>query len=473
MTTRNPSFGPPAGGWQRWSSESTDATYLKTLFESGVIPALGTAIDCQNTYRQFQKYNPTSFSKHFNRIKREVQVAEVARMPGVYHNNNNDNNNNGGSPPTMPSIAECTASVSSSSSIPSTFSGPQRRTAENGINSFQLPTFIDKWFDGKYLCCAVRIWTLSGTNMDVAVSNDHKQLICRVRCTANATDPRYALSKFRDTAGSPLYSNQHVRTVAFRSTIIEMTDPVTQRVLFEHKVDLPFKVDPVFSDKQGFAGKKMIKYSKTGEVWVHVQLIEEGAVQHDFSGTASVAFSPPANISVASNSIIRDDDDDVTMALSTWSSPSASYETIRSRRSTRSSSRATTQNSSMPPPQVQANNIPMYSSQVIPPSPRANANAPGPRRSASNANPTINNNNNGVVFGGLAEMAAAMAIARGSAASISTEQANRLQPYLPVQGGTKRRALNGDESVAETTGAETGVGTNNNNNDDVSMDPDL
>ena len=209
-----------------------------------------------------------------------------------------------------------------------------------------------------------------------------------------------------------------------------MTDPMTQRVLFEQCIDLPFKVDPVFIDKQGFLGKKMIKYSKTGEVWVHIQLIEDGAVQSQFSDS-SHTFAPPATISIVSNSVAPTEVDDMTMALSMLSSPSVSYETIRSCRSVinmyvdNSIARNTRIHNNMAPPPARPSPSNAVAAAAAPPSGRP---------------------------AGLAEMAAAVAIARGSAQSVTTEQKRRLPCYVATNGG-KRRAVAEDDTVTEAPGA--------------------
>jgi hypothetical protein len=174
----------------------------------------------------------------------------------------------------------------------------------------------------------------------------------------------------------------------------------------------------------------MIKYSRTGEVWVHVQLIKEGAVQSSFSYAATTVFSPPANISIVSNSVAPDDVDDVTMAFSAWSSPSASYETVRSRWSMLivSCTQASNANNNMPPPPTR----------VVSPADAATA---APCNVAAPAPP------------GLAEMAAAAALACGSAHSISTEQKAKLRSYIITNNGKRRVVMDEGDAITESPGA--------------------
>lgn len=153
-------------------------------------------------------------------------------------------------------------------------------------------------------------------------------LVGRYIMSRNFTKPRHSFGKFQLGNGDSQYAGQHVRTIARRLNVNRLVDD-TEKVVFEMRVPLPFPVDARFTDKEGRAGNKKIKYSRTGEVHVHLELIEMGhdrVTRNDFDLRST--RGPPTNISVYSNSVENVDMDDVTMGFSTFS---ASGPLVRSR----------------------------------------------------------------------------------------------------------------------------------------------
>ena len=51
-------------------------------------------------------------------------------------------------------------------------------------------------------------------------------------------------------------------------------------IIYEMHLFLPIKVNHEFTEKEGRPGQKNVKYSRTGEIHIHLELIEED-YQHD------------------------------------------------------------------------------------------------------------------------------------------------------------------------------------------------
>ena len=343
----------PPGGWADWNSESEDGRFLATLLQ-GEATRSWTALQIQLQYETFLKYKPANFSKSVQRMReklglRSPRALAAAHAAAAVAASATNSNSLLPAPCTPGGIPLGGISTGGFSTLGATeedamidemfaWGSSNPPIVDGGPQIIWMPTFIEEFHDGLYRHLGVRIQNLSGVIpiYDVDGANQ-KLLTVRYFASKNATDPAYSFSKFTDARGNTLYPEQHVRTVAFHRVVNSMlckTGDLMGKVLFQQNVHLSFPCDLRPHSENGIPGIKHVKYARTGEVWTHINLIEAGARAKMRNSSRSVG-GPPASISVVSGmGADTAMDDGTTGGVSVWSSPSADYRTVNSRRTT-------------------------------------------------------------------------------------------------------------------------------------------
>jgi hypothetical protein len=314
MVLRPIPFSEPPQGWYRWSSNAPDARLLDELISSGKTIGL-SALDVQLKYPQLQTYNPSNFSKNFSRRKQDLSFRSgVDSTPPVVA----AAVVSGSIPLASPTVAPSAANF-----------GP---VFPIGVQEMMLPGFIDKWYDGRFNRVLAQYHLLWSAPVAWLVEDEGTTLVARYVMSRNFTEPRHAFGKFQLGNGDSRYPSQHVQTISRCLNCNAFADD-KGKIVYEMRVPLPFPVDCRFTDKEGRPGMKNIKYTRTGEVHVHLELIERGhdcVTVNDFDLRST--RGPPTNISCYSNSVVATDDvdmDDVTMGFSTFSAGPSVRSSIR------------------------------------------------------------------------------------------------------------------------------------------------